>query len=108
MLLCFSLFASLIHAAVMPLDHQSGYLSHEMASLQVSADHACDQETNHAQTMDTAQLCHGDGYQCCLGLVLTPEINVDLQTSFLATLIPRYSSLVMQPMTHFIFKPPKV
>jgi hypothetical protein len=104
--LCLSLFASLIHAAVMPIDlsvrqHQDPIVSIDHFS------HHCNEVVGNAQDININQSCHGDSYQCCLGLVVAPPLSMDLATDFTGNYTSQYSSLVLQPMISFIYKPPK-
>ena len=104
--LCLSLFASLIHAAVMPIDLSARQTQHQMTATDNSAHH-CDGVADNAQDTNTNQLCHGDSYQCCLGLVVSPALGIDLATDFTGILMSQYSSLALQPMINFIYRPPK-
>ena len=106
--LCFSLFASLIHAAVMPIDlsvHQP-QPQHQVTVADNSAHH-CDSVVNNAQDSNTNQPCHGDSYQCCLGLVVIPILSIELSVASARALPSAGSSLVLQPIINFIYKPPK-
>jgi len=69
--LCFSLFASLIHAAVMPIDLSPYQPQHQVAVSDNSAHH-CEEVVSNSHDNNTNHPCHGDGYQCCLGLVVIP------------------------------------
>jgi hypothetical protein len=104
--LCFSLFASLIHAAVMPLELPSNQSHHQITATDNSAHH-CDELVSNAQDANTNQPCHGDSYQCCLGLVVIPILNIELSVSSTQASPSIGSSLVLQPMINFIYKPPK-
>ena len=104
--LCFSLFASLIHAAVMPIDlsaHQSQY----QVAVTDNAAHHCDEVVGNSHDTNTNQPCHGDSYQCCLGLVVIPLLSIELSVASTQALPSTGSSLVLQPMINFIYKPPK-
>jgi hypothetical protein len=104
--LCFSLFASLIHAAVMPINLSAHQPQHQVAVSDNSAHH-CDEAVSNFHNTNTNQPCHGDSYQCCLGLVVIPILSIEL--SIASTQAPPSSgpSLVLQPMINFIYKPPK-
>ncbi|QWE08639.1 hypothetical protein [Polynucleobacter ibericus] len=100
--LCFSLFASLIHAAVMPINlsaHQPQYQVTDNSA------HHCDEVVSKSH--DTNQPCHGDSYQCCLGLVVIPILSIELSAVSTQAPSSKGSSLVLQPMINFIYKPPK-
>ncbi len=130
--LCLSLFASLIHAAVMPMDlntnihnHQVVHTSEKKHDLhpildvhEMHADHQvthcasdnaqlCDEISQHSSSSETKEVCFGNGHQCCLGIILTPTFKHDLISSFEISLVSKNSSLSLQTLTNFIFKPPK-
>ena len=104
--LCLSLFASLIHAAVMPIELSPGNAHHQVAVVEASSHH-CDEMASATQDTATNQSCHGDNYQCCLGLVLTPSLGPVQGSDFSEIQISEYPSLALQPMISFIYKPPK-
>jgi hypothetical protein len=105
--LCFSLFASLIHAAVMPIDLSAEQAQHQVTIADISAHH-CDEVVSNSHDTNTNQPCHGDSYQCCLGLVVIPILSIELSIASAQALSSASSSLVLQPMINFIYKPPKV
>lgn len=102
--LCLSLFASLIHAAVMPFDLQSQQSHEQITSIDNSAHH-CEEVVNNSK--DTIQPCHGDSYQCCLGFVIVASLGVELIVAPTNNLTPQQSSLALKPVINFIYKPPK-
>ena len=104
--LCFSLFASLIHAAAMPIDLSAHQPQHQVAVTD-NSDHHCDELVSNSQDTNTNQPCHGDSYQCCLGLVVIPILSIELSVASAHALPSTGSSLVLQPMINFIYKPPK-
>jgi hypothetical protein len=104
--LCLSLFASLIHAAVMPIDLSAHQPQHQVAVTD-NSDHHCDSVVNNAQDSNTNQPCHGDSYQCCLGLVVISILSIELSVASTQALPSVGPSLVLQPMINFIYKPPK-
>ena len=109
--LCLSLFASLIHAAVMPIEQpvsQSlvSQAHHQVAAVDNSAHH-CDEVASNTSDSNSKQSCHGDSYQCCLGLVFISPFAVLAPTDFNAIPVSSYSSLALQPMINYIYKPPK-
>jgi hypothetical protein len=104
--LCLSLFASLIHAAVMPINLSAHQPQHQITAIDSSAHH-CDEVGGNSQDTNTNQQCHGDSYQCCLGLVVIPMLNIELSVASTHALASTDSSLVLQPMINFIYKPPK-
>jgi hypothetical protein len=104
--LCLSLFASLIHGAVMPIELLVNQSQHQMTVIENSAHH-CDEVVNNSQDTNNNQQCHSDSYQCCLGLVISPALDINLTTDFTGILASQHTSLVLQPMINFIYKPPK-
>jgi len=109
--LCLSLFASLIHAAVMPIEQPVSQSSvsqthHQVAAVDNSAHH-CDDVASNASDSNSKQPCHGDSYQCCLGLVVISPFAVLAPADFSASLVANYSSLALQPVINYIYKPPK-
>jgi hypothetical protein len=104
--LCFSLFASLIHAAVMPIDLSVEQPQHQVAVTDNLAHH-CDEVVSNSHDTNTNQPCHSDSYQCCLGLVVIPMLSIELSVA--STQVPPSVglSLALQPMINFIYKPPK-
>ena len=104
--LCFSLFASLIHAAVMPVELSANQSHHQITAIDNSAHH-CDEVLSNSHDTNTKQPCHGDSYQCCLGLVVISMLSIELSTASAPAPPSSGSSLVLQPMINFIYKPPK-
>ena len=104
--LCLSLFASLIHAAAMPIDINAAQSHRQTIAVDISTHH-CDEVVNNVRDENSKQPCHGDSYQCCLGLVFMPPVVAIAPMDFTETLASNYSSLALQPMINFIYKPPK-
>jgi hypothetical protein len=104
--LCFSLFASLIHAAVIPIDLSAHQPQHQVAVTD-NSDHHCDELVSNSHDTNTNQPCHADSYQCCLGLVVIPILSIELSVASTQAPPSTGSSLVLQPMINFIYKPPK-
>ncbi|WP_173961180.1 hypothetical protein [Polynucleobacter arcticus] len=105
--LCLSLFASLIHAAVMPIDLSAQQPQHQVIVTDNSSHH-CDDAVNNSQDSNTNQPCHGDSYQCCLGLVVIPKLSIELSVISAQAPPSIGASLVLLPMINFIYKPPKI
>jgi hypothetical protein len=103
--LCFSLFASLIHAAVMPIELPINQSHHQVTVTDNSAHHCDEMVSNSA---DTNQPCHSDSYQCCLGLVVMPTLSIELSAVSTQAPPPCSSLLALKSATNFIYKPPKV
>jgi len=104
--LCFSLFASLIHTAVMPIDLSAHQPQHQV-TVTVNSAHHCDEVVSNSHDTNTKQPCHGDSYQCCLGLVVISILSIELSVASTQAPPSTGSSLVLQPMINFIYKPPK-
>jgi hypothetical protein len=109
--LCLSLFASLIHAAVMPIKQSVSQSSatqdlHRVAAVDNSAHH-CDEVASNTSDSNSKQPCHGDSYQCCLGLAFIAPLAVLVSEDLNVNPAPNYSSLALQPMINYIYKPPK-
>ena len=104
--LCLSLFASLIHAATMPIELLANQSHHQTTVIDNSAHH-CDEVASNSHDTNTNQQCRGDSYQCCLGLVVIPIFSIELSAVSTQALASFDSSLVLQPMINPIYKPPK-
>jgi hypothetical protein len=104
--LCFSLFASLIHAAVMPIDLSIHQPQHQ-ATVTDNSGHHCDEVVSNSHDTNTNQPCHGDSYQCCLGLVVIPILSIELSIASTQAPPSAGSLLALQSMINFIYKPPK-
>ena len=104
--LCISLFASIIHAGVMPIDMMTQDSHHQSMTIDTSV-HLCEELASNSQDKNNNQLCHSDSYQCCLGLVVIPVLSDDLLLASAQSLLTLYSTLALQPMINFIYKPPK-
>ncbi|MEI7531159.1 MAG: hypothetical protein WCK52_04435 [Betaproteobacteria bacterium] len=104
--LCLSLFASLTHAAVMPIELQANQSHHQITAIDNSTQH-CDEVVSNTKDANTNQQCHSDSYQCCLGLAISQVLGIDLAKIFTGVLVSENSSLALQPMINFIYKPPK-
>lgn len=104
--LCFSVFASLIHAAVMPIDLSAHQPQNQVTVTDNSAHH-CDQMASNPHDKNTNQPCNGDSYKCCLGLVVIPILSIEFSVASTQAPPSTGSSLALQPMINFIYKPPK-
>ena len=104
MMLCISLFANWIHAAVMPADAQPAR-PHTMDAIKL-ADH-CHPSSDHAPETSARQSPDTDRYQCCLQVALFPMVSFASWPIFTQTVISEKPSRVLEPVIDFIFKPPK-
>ncbi len=107
LILCLSLFTSLIHATVMKTDLPSHSSTHLVAAADSSAHH-CDEEVNQPSDTTPKHSCHGASYQCCLGLIVIPLLELQLSTNLTETLTSTYSPLVPKTMVNLIYRPPKI
>ncbi len=103
--LCLTLFTSLIHAAVMPIDWPA-HPSHESVVMDISAHHCEDLSSAAEQKSFSNKSCHS--YQCCLGLLLEQLPNIHLPALFVETLVPVYPSFLISLIETRIYKPPKI
>jgi hypothetical protein len=106
-----SLFASLIHAAMMPLGQPVSQSSvsqgHHQLSVFDGSAHHCDEVASNTSDSNSKRPCHGDSYQCCLGLAFISPLAVLVSVDLNVNPAPNYSSLALQPMINYIYKPPK-
>ena len=108
LILCFSVLASMFHAAVMPVQALS---SHEAAVTQHSADslhaeHHCDEQT--PRSASPAFKCSLGAHLCCLGLAAHVAASPWHPTHGHSALInPVVLSLELQLRGNKLFKPPK-
>ena len=100
--LCLSLFASLIHAAVMsigqPVSQSSASRDYHQVTAVDNSAHHCDDVASNASDSNNKQPCHGDNYQCCLGLVFISPFAVLAPADFNTRPVVNYSSLALQPI----------
>ena len=101
--LCLSLFASLIHAAVMPIDAPAQ--SHQQIGVLDNSIHHCND--NSSQEIPLKSSCHDNNHQCCLNLMVTTLGNLGLANGYSNSLVSTRTSLAFQSITDLIFKPPK-
>lgn len=108
--LCLSLFSSLIHAAVMPIGLSNNapaeQAHHQMTVVDASAQ-PCHEAASVTRDVSSQKPCHGDSYQCCLGLVLVPSLGFKPSAAFTEKPVAIYAALAPQPKSYSIFKPPK-
>ena len=104
--LCLTLFTSLIHAAVMPVGISIHHSNHQLSMTDDSVPH-CDEASSDAHKAHSVQSCHGENYQCCLGVVTAVNSNTELFAAVTENLVSINQSLVIRPMVDCIFKPPK-
>ena len=105
-LLCLSLFTSLIHAAVMKTELPMQSSTHHAAAPDSSVHH-CDEEVSKPSDTTPKHACHGNSYPCCLGLLVIPELELQLSINLTETLTTKYSPLVPRTAVNLIYRPPK-
>ena len=100
--LCFSLFASLIHAGSMSASNDLAGPAHAQHLVQ----HDC--HTNGDTNIDKSQSTnHQTHHQCCLGVVANLSTNQYTQPDLLSHYTPQVSLLVVEAFPAHIFKPPR-
>ena len=67
----------------MPIGLSEHQAQEQITAIDNSAHH-CDEAADNSQDKNANQQCHGDSYQCCLGLVIAPLLGIDLATSIQA------------------------
>jgi hypothetical protein len=72
-----------------------------------SSEHHCDEVASNTPDSNSKQPCHGNDYQCCLGLAFISPLAVLVSVDLDVNPVPNYSSLALQPMINYIYKPPK-
>lgn len=105
-LLCLSLFTSLIHAAVMKVDLPAHSSSQQINTTDSSVHH-CDDNVSKPSDSTPNHTCHASDLQCCLGLILAPSLELQLNTNLTETLTSKTTPLVPKTMVNLIYRPPK-
>jgi hypothetical protein len=106
LILCLSLFISLIHAAAMTTALPSHSLNDHVIATD-SSTHHCDEEANKPSDTTTKHPCDASSYQCCLGLTLAPSLELQLSTNLSEALTSTHSPLAPKTMVNVIYRPPK-
>ena len=101
--LCLSLFASLMHAVVMPIDAPTQ--PHQQISALDNSIHHCND--NSSQEIPLKSSCHDNNHQCCVNLMVTTLGSLGLANGYTNSLVSTHTSLTFQSITDLIFKPPK-
>ena len=100
--LCFSLFASLIHAGSMPMT--SDAISQAHAGHEVKHDCHTQTDTKVEKSQSTNHQTH---HQCCLGVVANLSTNQYSQPDFSNHFISHVPQLIVEALPGHIFKPPR-
>ena len=100
--LCFSLFASFIHAATMPMPFE--------AAEQLYAEHVV-QHNCHTQSDATVEysnsMNHQTQHQCCLGVLASLISNQYIFSDLSNYFFPEVPQLIVEAVPSYIFKPPR-
>jgi hypothetical protein len=102
-ILCLSLFASIIHAASMPMPNQvTG-----QAYVGYAVQHDC--HTQNDTKVDKPQSTnHQAHHQCCLGVIAHLSISQYIQSDFSSHFISQVPQLIVEAVPSHIFKPPRL
>lgn len=106
LILCLSLFTSLIHAAVMEVELPAHSSSQQINTTDSSVHH-CDDNISKPSDSTPNHACHASGFQCCLGLILVPSLELQLNTNLTETLTMKTTPLVPKTLVNLIYHPPK-
>ena len=101
--LCFSLFASLIHAGSMPVSANSTSEAHSGYLVQ----HDCHtkSDVNAEKSQSTS---HQAQHQCCLGVVANLSTGQYIQPDFSNHFVSQVPQLIVEAVPSHIFKPPRL
>lgn len=102
MALCLSLFASLIHAASMPMSFENSELFNEVHAVQHDCHTQSDTKIDKSHTTN-----HQAHHQCCLGVVASLFSIQYIQPNFSNHFISLVPQLIVQALPSHIFKPPR-
>lgn len=101
--LCLSLFASLIHAGSMPVSNDGLRESHSQHVVQHDCHTRADTkiDKSHQSTNHQAQ------HQCCLGVLANLSITQYIQSDFSNHFDSQVPQLTVEAILSHIFKPPR-
>ena len=97
--LCFSLFASLIHAGGIPASNYGVGQSHSQHLVQ----HDCHSQVDQSHQSTNNQAHH----QCCLGVVANLPSSQYIQPDFSNHFVSYVPQLLVEVIPSHIFKPPR-
>jgi len=100
--LCFSLFASLIHAGSMPASANAMSQAHAEHVIQYDCHTQADTKNNKSQSTN-----HQVHHQCCLGVIVNFSSNQYTQPDFSNHFISLVPQLIVEAIPSHIFKPPR-
>jgi hypothetical protein len=101
--LCFSLFASLIHAGSMPVSADVIPQAHTGHIVQHDCHSQSDTKVEKSQSTN-----HQAHHQCCLGVVANLSTTQYLQTDFSNHFVSQVPQLIIEAVPSHIFKPPRL
>jgi len=101
--LCFSLFASLIHAGSMPVS--ADFVSQAHSEHVVKHDCHTKSDANVEQSQSTN---HQAQHQCCLGVVANLSISQYIEPNFSNHFVSQVPQLIVEVVPSHIFKPPRL
>jgi hypothetical protein len=107
-LICFSLFASLIHAAVMPIAGLDNGSQHEITAPDSGAHHHEDTDAQVKTKTVNHNQCHGKTFQCCLGFVMTTQVMSSAAINNFNVFDSLSQSLMIEGFSNQIYRPPKL
>ncbi len=100
--LCFSLFASLIHAASMTMPFEATGQTHSEHVVQ----HECHTQSD-APVENSNSMNHQAQHQCCLGVVANLFSNQHILPDLSGYFFSEVPQLIVEAVPNHIFKPPR-
>lgn len=101
--LCFSLFASLIHAGSMPVSTDTVSQDHSGPVVQHDCHTKSDVGVDKSQSTN-----HQAQHQCCLGVVANLSKSQYIQPDFSSHFVSQVPQLIVEAVPSHIFKPPRL
>jgi hypothetical protein len=101
--LCFSLFASLIHAGSMPVPADSISQAHSGHVVQHDCHTKSDVNVEKSQSTN-----HQAQHQCCLGVVANLSTSQYIQPDCSNHFVSQVPELIIEAVPSHIFKPPRL
>ena len=101
--LCFSLFASLIHAGSMPASVDPISQAHSRHVVQHDCHTKSDVNVEKSQSTN-----HQAQHQCCLGVVANLSTSQYIQPDFSNHFVSQVPQLIVEAVPSHIFKPPRL
>jgi hypothetical protein len=101
--LCFSLFASLIHAGGMPISTDTITQAHSGHVVQHDKKKKSDLNVEKSQSTN-----HQAQHQCCLGVLANLSTSQYIQPEFSNHFVSQFPQLIIEAVPSHIFKPPRL